>query len=84
MMLRGLSIDFMSPCRQEMFTELFRRFLELRSANPKESISQTVVEAVNSPAPKFYLSPKSVKVLVCRYRARMRADKNIKGKGGER
>lgn len=82
MMLRGISISFMSPTRQEMFRELFRRFLELRSADPKESVSQTVVQAVNSPAPKFYLTPKSVKVILCRYRAQMRGAKDKKG--GER
>ncbi|MDE6026805.1 MAG: hypothetical protein K2G23_01880 [Muribaculaceae bacterium] len=68
-MIRGISISFMSPTRQEMYRELFRRFIDYRAQNPQSSIYEATFNAVNSPAPKFYLTPKSVKVILYKYRA---------------
>ena len=67
-MLRGISISFMSPLRQQMFSEIFRRFLVYREKFPKSTIYEATFHAVNSPAPKFYLTPKTVKILLYKIR----------------
>lgn len=66
--IRGISLNHMSPTRQEMFREIFNRFLQYRSKVPKSTIYEATFHAVNTPAPKFYLTPKTVKIILCRYR----------------
>lgn len=67
-MIRGISISYMSPMRREMYQEIFRRFIEYRSRRPRASIYEATFAAVNSPAPKFYLTPKSVKIIIYNFR----------------
>ena len=66
--IRGISISCMSPTRQEMFREIFSRFIRYRSKFPDSTIYEATFHAVNTPAPKFYLTPKTVKIILCRYR----------------
>lgn len=66
--IRGISLSFMTPLRQEMFREIFNRFIEYRRQHPRSTIYEATFQAVNSEAPKFYLTPKSVKVILSRYR----------------
>lgn len=49
----------MRPTKCEMFSEIYRRVLVLRSKRPNASIFELVCEVVNSPAPKFYMLPRS-------------------------
>ena len=60
----GVSIEQMNPTRREMFMEIFRRVEELRAFSIGESFYTLVIRVVNSPAPKFYLTPKSAQVIV--------------------
>ena len=67
-MLRGISISFMSPTRREMFREIFRRFIAYRERHPLSSIYEATFAAVNSPSPKFYITPKTAKIIIYRYK----------------
>lgn len=59
-MLAGRDLpENMRPTKCEMFSEIYRRVLELRKARPKASVYSLVTEVVNSPAPKFYMLPRS-------------------------
>ena len=49
----------MNSNKLEMFIEIFKRVKSLRSDNPKLSIFEAVCAVVNSPAPKFYMQPRS-------------------------
>lgn len=49
----------MRPTKCEMFSEIYRRVLRLRHRRPTASIFELVCEVVNSPAPKFYMLPRS-------------------------
>ena len=49
----------MRPTKCEMFSEIYRRVLKLRRERPKASVFELVCEVVNSPAPKFYMLPRS-------------------------
>ncbi|MDE6538263.1 MAG: hypothetical protein K2M13_09560 [Muribaculaceae bacterium] len=68
-MLRGMDISKMNPRRKEMFEEIFRRFSDYRLSHPGSTIYEATFAAVNSPAPKFYLSPGTVKVLLTSLRS---------------
>lgn len=49
----------MRPTKCEMFSEIYHRVLRLRRERPKASVFDLVCEVVNSPAPKFYMLPRS-------------------------
>lgn len=59
-MLAGKPLSRMRVNKREMFEEIFRRFLILRDENPKKSIFELTAIVVNQPAPKFYLTPRTV------------------------
>ncbi len=63
-MMKGESLNEMRPTKKEMFQEIFARVANLRKANPAKSLFQLVTEVVAQPAPKFYLTPGSAKIMV--------------------
>jgi hypothetical protein len=52
-------LDAMRPTKREMFQEIYNRVLALQKQFPKASMFELVLKAVNSPAPKFYMTPRS-------------------------
>lgn len=67
-MMRGERLDNMRPLKREMYNEIYRRAMEIREENPELPISRLVAQVVEQPAPKFYLTPGSAKVLICKIR----------------
>ena len=63
-MLKGYKLTNMRPSKREMFQEICRRVCKLREQFPSASISQLVAEVIAQPAPKFYLTPSSAKIMV--------------------
>lgn len=58
--MRGKPVlNSMRPSKREMFQEIHRRVLLLKSQRPQRCLSDLVYEVVNSPAPKFYMEPSS-------------------------
>lgn len=60
-MMKGDKLKNMRPLKREMFMEIYRRVLELQKAYPDTPISKLCFRAVNSPAPKFYMTPLSIR-----------------------
>ena len=46
--------------KREMFEEIYRRYLLMRKDYPDKSVYELVTKIVNQPAPKFYLTPRTV------------------------
>lgn len=59
-MFKGKNISRMRPNKREMFQEIFRRVSALRKEFPRKSLFEITAIVVNQPAPKFYLTPRSV------------------------
>lgn len=59
-MLAGKPFARMRPNKREMFQEIFRRYLALRDARPDLSLMEHVSIIVHQPAPKFYLTARTV------------------------
>ncbi|MCR5587994.1 MAG: hypothetical protein K6F72_00075 [Bacteroidales bacterium] len=69
LMLKGqYALDEMKPLTREMYIEIFHRVSRLRDEKPDDSLYDLVFAAVNSPAPKFYLTPESVLQIIWRIR----------------
>lgn len=65
---RGRTMERMSRTRREMFEEIFNRYTQYRKAHPNATRREAVWSVVGSPAPRFYLTPDSVKILLHRAR----------------
>ena len=61
-----------SPLRQEMFEEIYRRILELRKSMPDTPFMHLAEMVLDQPAPKFYLETSSAKTILCKYRIKKR------------
>lgn len=49
----------MRPSKREMFLEIHRRVVALRSLHPDWTLCELIHKVINSPAPKFYMEPSS-------------------------
>lgn len=49
-----------------MFEEIYRRFLILREQYPENSIYSLIIKVISQPAPKFYMTPRTVGELIYR------------------
>lgn len=67
-MMRGDTLSNMRPTKREMFQEIYRRVKEIQKKNPKMSIYEMALMVVQQPAPKFYLTAGSAKVIIYRIR----------------
>ena len=67
-MIKGFINPNMHPSKREMYDEIYRRVLRLRDAFPNLSLFRLVSKAIRQPAPKFYLSPSSAKIMIYKYR----------------
>lgn len=67
--MRGEAIlDTMWPLKKEMYKEIHRRVLMLREIHPELSISELCAMVIIQPAPKFYLTAGSAKMMICKAR----------------
>lgn len=56
----------MRPLKREMFHEIHKRVVELKKKNPHWSINKCCEIVVAQPAPKFYLSAGSIRIMICK------------------
>lgn len=73
-MMRGDDLSDMRPRRAEMFREIYRRTMELRSRDGEDaaSISRAVAEVVTGQAPSFYITENTAKAIICRLNRKAR------------
>lgn len=70
----------MKPESQRMFTEILSRVRPILDRNPDMPVAWAVREVVSGPAPEFYLTPLSAKVIIY---ARIRAERAEKRRRAE-
>lgn len=59
-MVAGKPMPRMRSNKREMFEEIYRRYLVMQEEYPDKSVYELVTKIVNQPAPKFYLTPRTV------------------------
>lgn len=67
-MMRGDTLAYMRPTKREMFQEIYRRVKILQEKHPNMSIYEMALNVVSEPAPKFYITAGSAKVIIYRIR----------------
>lgn len=65
-MFRGDKLEKMRPNAREMYFEIYKRVVSEREKYPDKSIAEIVFHVIRQPAPKFYLTPDSARVIVTR------------------
>lgn len=78
-------LDKMCRSKREMYQEIHRRVIDMRQLYPHMSVSQLCEMVIVQPAPKFYLTPGSAKVMICKarkIRANERKEKMLGKCGG--
>lgn len=63
-MMRGEKLKGMLPNKQDMFREIYKRAMRLRKSRPELTVPELAFYVVRQPAPKFYLTPGSAKVII--------------------
>ena len=71
-MMKGDELDLMRPLKRKMFREIYRRVMKLKANYPQLSIPILTEQVVAEPAPEFYITPGSAKVIISRIRKRRR------------
>lgn len=56
----------MRPNKREMFLEIHRRISSLRAHNPTTPLLHLLADVIYQPAPKFYLTPRTVGEIIYR------------------
>lgn len=67
-MMRGDTLSQMRPTKRRMFQEIYRRVKILQEQNPNMSIYEMSLKVVQEPAPEFYITAGSAKVIIYRIR----------------
>ena len=60
-MMKGDNLHYMRPTKREMFQEIHSRVMALLADNPSLSIYMCCIKVVSMPAPKFYMTPLSIR-----------------------
>lgn len=68
-MLKGNRIESMNTKKREMYHEICRRVKRILEEEPGITLTEATFRVVNSPAPEFYLTPKSARAMIYRLRA---------------
>lgn len=63
-MMRGKGLKVKGKVKREMYNEIYRRVVELQKSHPGMSVYDLTFMVVTGPAPKFYLTPGSAKVII--------------------
>jgi len=71
-MMKGDELEHMRPLKRKMFCEIYRRVMKLKANYPQLSIPILTEQVVAEPAPEFYITPGSAKVIISRIRKRRR------------
>lgn len=67
--MKGFPILYgMRPSKREMFKEIYRRVTKMLRECPGMSVYRCVIKVVNSPAPKFYMTPGSAMTMIYKTR----------------
>lgn len=56
----------MYPLKRKMYKEIFERTMEMMKENPKMTRMEAISVVLAGPAPEFYLTPCSARVILCK------------------
>ena len=63
-MMIGKGLKVKGKVKREMYNEIYRRVVELKKSQSGMSVYDLTFMVVTGPAPKFYLTPGSAKVII--------------------
>ena len=76
--MNGDRLKGMSKNKREMFYEIYRRAKALLKKNPGQNMRELARQIVTQPAPKFYITPESAKIIIFHAKKRWYEEKKKK------
>ena len=61
---KGHSLERMHPNKREMFSEIYRRAMEIMERDSTLSVLDVATKVVNQPAPKFYIGAGYAEIII--------------------
>lgn len=80
---RGDLLASTHPSKREMYAEIYSRYCELHKLHPNKSVRELTQEIIYQPAPRFYLSPRTIGQFIIRAKARLRNERKKREQRGE-
>lgn len=74
-LLQGGDISKMHKTKQEMYREIYSRYIEEKKKHPTLSVAHVVGIVIEQQAPKFYLAPESARVMILKAKKKWFAEK---------
>lgn len=65
----------MWPTKKEMYEEICRRVKAMMQEFPEHSIYELCSIAIEQPAPKFYITPGTAKIMICKAKRKWQEEK---------
>lgn len=73
-MMKGDKLERMRPTTREMYKEIYKRVRKQKEEHADKSLSEIVFCVIRQPAPQFYLTPDSARVIVSRIKRKKCTD----------
>lgn len=75
--IKGDNLTYMSKNKREMFFEIHKRAMLMKNQRPELTLTKIVFRVVRQPAPKFYLTEGSIKVIISKIKSKWYERKRI-------
>lgn len=80
--IKGDKLLYMGKNKREMFFEIYKRAMKMKRQNSSLSIPQIAFRVVRQPAPKFYLTEGSIKVIISKIKSKWYERRRARNKVG--
>lgn len=67
---KGDNLTYMKKNKREMFFELYKRVNLMRKEHPQMPFNKIVFRVIRQPAPRFYLTEESIKVIMSKIKTK--------------
>lgn len=68
-------LNKMRPLKREMFEEIYRRVMLLKQELPNTPLFDLCLMVIEQPAPKFYITPGSAMIYICKIKKKWREER---------
>ncbi len=68
--IKGDKLLYMGKNKRDMFLEIYKRTMSMKRQHPNLTLTKIVFRVVRQPAPKFYLTEGSIKVIISKIKSK--------------
>lgn len=80
--IKGDKLLYMGKNKRDMFLEIYKRTMSMKRQHPNLTLTKIVFRVVRQPAPKFYLTEGSIKVIISKIKSKWYERRRARNKVG--